>query len=54
MAGSVNAQFVRQGRKLVGTGAAANAGQGHSVALSADGNTAMLGGPNDNSAAGAA
>jgi antibiotic biosynthesis monooxygenase (ABM) superfamily enzyme len=40
--------------KLVGTGAAGNAGQGSSVALSADGNTAIVGGPGDNSAAGAA
>jgi antibiotic biosynthesis monooxygenase (ABM) superfamily enzyme len=47
------AQFVQQG-KLVGTGAVGPAGQGQSVALSADGNTAILGGPGDNSDAGAA
>lgn len=41
--------------KLVGTGAAnATAGQGIAVALSADGNTALVGGPRDNSNAGAA
>ena len=38
----------QQGDKLIGTGAAiAAAWQGHSVALSADGNTAMVGGPSD-------
>jgi uncharacterized protein (TIGR03437 family) len=47
LAGSANAQFVQQGGNLV---AAANgAGQGYSVALSADGNTAIVGAPpNDN------
>ena len=39
------AQFSQQGSKLVGTGAAGAAVQGLSVALSADGNTAILGGP---------
>jgi hypothetical protein len=43
-----------QQAKIVGSGAAGTAGQGQSVALSADGNTAMLGGPGDNSSAGAA
>jgi hypothetical protein len=37
-----------QQAKLVGTGASGNAQQGLSVALSADGNTAVLGGPCDN------
>jgi hypothetical protein len=39
----------QQGSKLVGTGAGAtaNAAQGFSVALSADGNTALIGGPGD-------
>jgi hypothetical protein len=46
--------WTQQGNKLVGTGASGNAFQGNSVALSADGNTAMLGGPRDNSSAGAA
>src|SRR5215472_16500089 len=45
--------WTQQGPKLVGTGADA-AEQGFSVALSADGNTAILGGPNDNNGAGAA
>jgi hypothetical protein len=40
----------QQGSKLVGTGAGGY--QGHSVALSADGNTAIVGGPFDNSHAG--
>jgi hypothetical protein len=44
----------QQGSKLVGTGTIGNAGQGLSVALSSDGNTAIVGGSNDNSFAGAA
>jgi hypothetical protein len=48
------AQFSQQGPKLVGTGAAGYAYQGGSVALSADGNTAIVGGPEDNSDIGAA
>jgi hypothetical protein len=40
--------------KLVGSGAVGNAQQGASVALSADGNTAFVGGPIDNSGVGAA
>jgi hypothetical protein len=43
------AQFTQQGQKLVGTGAVGNAYQGFSVALSADSNTAIVGGPDDNS-----
>ena len=43
----------QQGSKLVGTGAAGAAFQGTSVAFSADGNTASVGGQNDNSNAGA-
>jgi hypothetical protein len=46
--------WTQQGGKLVGTGAIGNAGQGVSVALSADGNTAIVGGPHDNSFIGAA
>ena len=46
--------WTQQGSKLVGTGAVGNASQGHSVALSADGNTAIVGGPHDNSYTGAA
>ena len=44
----------QQGNKLVGTGATGAAKQGYSVAVSADGNTAVVGGPYDNSKAGAA
>ena len=44
----------QQGLKLVGTGATGSAAQGQSVAISADGNTAIVGGPNDNSNAGGA
>ena len=43
----------QQGPKLVGTGVVGNSQQGASVALSADGNTAILGGPSDSSNAGA-
>jgi formylglycine-generating enzyme required for sulfatase activity len=42
------AQFSQQGPKLVGTGAVGAAQQGVSVSLSADGNTAIVGGPADN------
>jgi hypothetical protein len=44
------AQFVQQGPKLVGTGAVGGAEQGNSVALSGDGNTALVGGPIDDPA----
>jgi hypothetical protein len=43
-----------QGDKLVGTGAVGAAEQGSSVALSADGNIAIVGGPLDNGNVGAA
>jgi hypothetical protein len=49
-----SAQFTQQGQKLVGNGAVGGALQGRSVALSADGTTAIVGGPFDNSEAGAA
>ena len=45
--------WTQQGSKLVGTGAVGQGGQGFSVALSADGNTAIVGGPHDNSTTGA-
>ncbi len=51
--------FVRSGStwteqaRLIGTGATGKAQQGSSVALSGDGNTAVIGGPNDASTAGA-
>ena len=44
----------QQGSKLVGTGAVNSSEQGTGVALSGDGNTALIGGPGDNSDAGAA
>jgi len=50
LATAAHAQFTQQGPKLVGTG---GTGQGVSVALSADGNTALVGGPNDNGDMGA-
>jgi hypothetical protein len=46
--------WTQQGGKLVASGAVGMAGQGVSVALSADGNTAIVGGPNDDSVTGAA
>jgi hypothetical protein len=42
-----NGVWSPQGSKLVGLGGAGN--QGFAVALSADGNTAIVGGPNDDS-----
>jgi hypothetical protein len=51
LAGAAHAQFVQQGGKLV---AAGGGSQGWSVALSADGNTAIVGAPYDNNSAGAA
>jgi FG-GAP repeat len=49
-----NDVWKQQGAKLVGTGAPGDANQGTSVALSADGNTAIIGGPADNATTGAA
>ncbi len=49
----VGAQFLQQGLKLVGTGAVGTTLQGQSVSISSDGNTAIVGGYNDNSGAGA-
>ncbi|HYW48330.1 MAG TPA: hypothetical protein VE959_36030 [Bryobacteraceae bacterium] len=48
-----NGVWTQQGSKLVGLGAAGSPLQGKSVALSADGNTAAVGGPGDNSSLGA-
>jgi len=45
--------WTQQGTKLVGTGYVGNSGQGSSVALSADGNTAVIGGSVDDSSKGA-
>ncbi len=50
---SAIAEFSQQGPKLAGTGALGIADQGFSLSLSADGNTAIVGGPVDNSSAGA-
>jgi hypothetical protein len=47
------AQFTQQGPKLVGTLPVGSSEQGYSVALSADGETAIVGGPGDNSQTGA-
>jgi hypothetical protein len=46
--------WTQQGKKLVGSGAVGKARQGISVALSADGNTAIVGGWSDNGKTGAA
>jgi len=46
--------WTQQGNKLVGSGAVGSARQGASVALSADGNTAIVGGSADNADSGAA
>jgi hypothetical protein len=45
--------WTQQGTKLVGSGGTATAYQGEAVTLSADGNTAVLGGPSDNFSRGA-
>jgi len=46
--------WTQQGEKLIGTGSVGGAWFGQSVALSADGDTALIGGPNDNHEVGAA
>ncbi len=50
LAHAAAAQFIQQGSKLVGTGSVGRSGatQGTSVAISGDGNTAIVGGPQDN------
>jgi hypothetical protein len=48
------AQYVQQGQKLVGSGGIGQSFQGYSTALSADGNTAIVGGYFDNESVGAA
>jgi hypothetical protein len=52
-ASAAHAQYMQQGSKLVGTGAAGWAFQGGSVALSTDGNTALVGAQGDNHGCGA-
>jgi hypothetical protein len=49
-----NGVWTQQGNKLAGTDAVGSAEQGWSVALSADGNTAVVGGLSDNGGDGAA
>ena len=44
------AQFTQQGPKLFGSGAIGPSTQGWSVAISSDGNTAIIGGNTDNGA----
>ena len=51
---SGNGEWAQQGSKLIGTGAVGTSAQGVSVALSADGNTAIVGGRDDSRFAGAA
>lgn len=48
------AQLIQQGSKLVGNGAVGPTSQGYSMALSADGNTAIVGGWTDDDLTGAA
>jgi hypothetical protein len=48
------AQFTQQGGKLLDATAIGAVGQGQAVAISADGNTAIVGGNNDSAGAGAA
>jgi hypothetical protein len=50
----LNGEWSQQGPKLVGTGVVGQPEQGYSVSLSGDGNTAIVGGPNDGNSAGAA
>src|SRR5207248_888858 len=46
-----NGSWLQQGNKLVGTGAVGESWQGFSVSLSADGNTAIVGGSQDKTGA---
>src|SRR6267143_341472 len=54
MLSPAKAQFIQQGSKLAGTGAVGSSRQGYSIPISADGNTAIVGGVEDNVNAGAA
>jgi YVTN family beta-propeller protein len=49
----IGTTWTQQGNKLVGSNAIGNAQMGESVALSADGNTALIGGSSDNNSLGA-
>jgi gliding motility-associated-like protein len=48
------AEWIRKGLKMVGTGSSADAAQGWTVSISADGNTSLVGGYKDNWTNGAA
>jgi hypothetical protein len=50
----VGSTWSQQGSKLIGTGAVGPTSEGVGVALSGDGNTALIGGPADNNSVGAA
>jgi uncharacterized protein (TIGR03437 family) len=50
---AARAQYVQQGGKVVAPGSIGSPAQGTAVAVSADGSTAMTGGPGDNNGAGA-
>src|SRR5580700_9706749 len=50
---AAHAQFLQQGNKLTGSGAGGSPSQGFAVSVSADGNTAVVGGPNDGAGVGA-
>lgn len=52
LAAPAHAQYTQQGNKLVVNGAVGSPAAGTSVAISADGNTAIVGGPHDNNGAG--
>lgn len=49
----INGNWIQQGDKIIGLNANGNAEQGRSIALSADGNTLVLGGHLDNNSIGA-
>jgi hypothetical protein len=54
LASPARAQFIQQGPKLVSSGAGVGVSHGRSVAISADGNTAIVGGPDGSLSIGAA
>jgi uncharacterized protein (TIGR03437 family) len=54
LAALANAQLIPQGSEILGTGAIGGSSQGRSIALSSDGNTAIIGGDSDSNFIGAA
>lgn len=48
-----NTTWAQSGNKFIGKGSKGNAGQGYGVAISADGNTTLIGGSSDNGGTGA-